>query len=50
MAAPPKVEPSKKNDIMMEDKGNESDASSVTTAINIRTNGAGPVPDALRQR
>lgn len=52
MAAPPRVEPSKKEKevVELDDRGNESDASSVSTALNVRPNGVGSAPEALRQR
>ncbi|BEI84960.1 hypothetical protein CcaverHIS002_0503610 [Cutaneotrichosporon cavernicola] len=53
-AAPPRVEPSKKEKekdaVELDDRGNESDTNSVSTAVNVRTNGVGSAPDALRQR
>ncbi|CAK9781607.1 UAA transporter [Cutaneotrichosporon oleaginosum] len=53
MAAPPRVEPSKKKEkdaIELDNRGDESDTSSISTALNVRTNGVASVPDALRQR
>lgn len=53
MAAPPRIEASrkeKKDEVELDDRGNDSDESSVSTALNVRTNGHGTAPDALRQR
>ncbi|GMK55345.1 hypothetical protein CspeluHIS016_0204010 [Cutaneotrichosporon spelunceum] len=53
-AASPRVEPSKKEKakdvVELVDRGNESDTSSVSTSLNVRANGVGSAPEALRQR
>lgn len=56
MAATPRIEPSKKEretdkgSVELDDRGNDSDTSSVSTALNVRTNGVGSAPETLRQR